>query len=47
MRLAHLDNLQETVSFWQGLPEEMEEVTRLPAPVNPVVSIVGTARGFA
>ncbi len=39
IRLAVLENMQEAVSFWQGQPGEMEEVERLPAPANPVVSL--------
>jgi hypothetical protein len=39
IHLALLENMQESVSFWQGLPGEIEEVIRLPAPANPVVSL--------
>jgi len=36
--IALLENLQESVSIWQGQPGKFEEVIRLPAPANPLVS---------
>ena len=36
--LAYLEGMGGEISFWQGIPGELEEVLRMPAGENPVVS---------